>query len=262
MILNTSAERVDALMRHSDEIYSDIDPLFDGEPRHRRMLRVGMTTLAVALRNGESIEQAGSRLLQLDFMQPQQQGSLDTLFNKYADIERGTFDQDGKHETDSRHAVHLLKLGVPYAAQYYPHLKLGTVAAYFLAHDLPEAYAGDVQSLGMSPEQERLKIANEAQALVTLQHEYGTAWPEFVQFVIGYEELSEPEIEYVRTFDKLDPGFTHFENKGLALRRFNRDSFYHAVGQTTQRMARYSASFPQLMEDRMELTKRVADASF
>lgn len=259
---NTSTQRVDALMRHSDAIYDDIDALLNGEPRHRLMLRVAINRLATALRNSETIEQAGLRLITSDPLSPIRKAPLDALANKYADVRRGTFDRNNEPEADSRHAIHLLRLSVPYAQQHYPHLSAGVIAAYALIHDIIEAYAGDTPSLGMSATQEKTKIAIEAEALLTLQQDYGAQWPEFVQLAIAYEELADEEAKFVKTFDKLDPGFTHFSNKGLALQRFNRETFHEAIEQTTQRMARYSTSFPQLMEDRLELTRRVANAAF
>lgn len=265
MTLNTSSERVDQLVNRSERIYDAIDPHFDSEPRYRRMLRFGVNTVALSLRSGKSIAEASKPLVTLPNVLARQRGPLDALANTYADVERATVDRNGERETDSRHAIHLMKLAVPYAREFYPRLNQNKVATYALLHDIVEAYAGDVASLGISPEQAKEKHKNEMQALATLRAEYGNDWPEFVSTIENYEALSDIESQYVKTFDKLDPGFTHLQNKGVELKNgfgLSKEGFITAIGQTTQRMATYSSDFPQLMEDREELMRRVAEATF
>ena len=265
MRTNTSIERVDQLILRSDAIYGAIDPEFDGEPRAKRMLRVGINTLALSLRRGESIERAGARLLTLPNVFARTKAPLDELSDMYADIRRATHDRDGNLETDARHAIHLMKLAVPYAREFYPELDQGRIAAYALIHDIIEAYAGDVPSLVMTAEQEQQKQLDEAQALIRLHEEYGEEWPEFIALIESYEALDTPEACFVKTFDKLDPGFTHFYSHGAQLKShygLSEDSFYVAIDKATQRMQRYSGEYGQLMEDRDELTRRVAHVAF
>ena len=265
MTLNTSAERVDRLIQISDNIYDTIDPKFEVEARHRRMLRVGVNTLAISLRNGESLNQAGSRLVQLPSILDNKTQPLDILANTYADIERATVDRSGAPETDSRHAIHLMKIALPYAQEFYPSLGRGKVAAYALLHDIIEAYAGDVPSLGMSKDQENQKHHDEARALITLRQEYGDTWPELISVIEDYEALKDIEARYTKTIDKIDPSFGHFENQGLALKNnlgLTKQTFLTAINETTQRIAVYSGEFPQLMHDREELIRRVAAVSF
>lgn len=265
MRTNTSIERVDQLILRSDAIYGAIDPEFDGEPRAKRMLRVGINTLALSLRRGESVERAGARLLTLPNVFARTKAPLDELSDMYADIRRATHDRDGNLETDARHAIHLMKLAVPYAREFYPELDQGRIAAYALIHDIIEAYAGDVPSLVMTAEQEQQKQLDEAQALIRLHEEYGEEWPEFIALIESYEALDTPEACFVKTFDKLDPGFTHFYSHGAQLKshyKLSEDSFYVAIDKATQRMQRYSGEYGQLMEDRDELTRRVAHVAF
>ncbi len=265
MMTNTSIERVDELIRQSDHTYDTIDLTFDNEIRYRRMLRAGINMTAIALRQGYTTSEVGAQLLVIPDTLSRISGPLDTLSNRYADVPRATLDRQGNLETDARHAVHLMKLSAPYAQEFYPQLSTQKIAVYSLIHDLIEAYAGDVPSLGMSKEQEAQKHHAEMQAVVTLRKEYGDTWPEFVELIGSYENLTEIEAQFTKTFDKLDPGFTHFYSQGKqikALYGYSEEEFLKAVDATTQRMAGYSAEFPQLMQDREELTRRVARVAF
>lgn len=263
--MNTSVERVDELMRQSDRIYEYIDEVVDNEPRYRRLLRLGINTVAIALRDGKTYSEAGLQFLALSTDTKAVSGPLDTLANQYADVERATLDLNGNPETDARHALHLTYLSVPYAREYYPSQDTGKIAFYTLIHDLVEAEAKDVSSLGITEAQAKQKHLNEARAIETLRQKYGKKWPGLINAIDKYEALEETEARYTKTFDKLDPGFTHFSNQGFQLTErygLTRATFLQAIGQTTVRMAAYSGEFPQLMEDREELTRRVADVAF
>ena len=265
MTQNTNIERVNTLLYRSDRIYDSIDEVIDGEPRYRRMLRMGMNMAAISLNKGYTVSEVGGMLIRLPHNAAPITGPLDALSNQYADVKRATIDRDGERETDARHAIHLMKLAVPYAREYYPRLDTPKVAAYALIHDLVEAYADDVSSLGISVEQKLAKDLAEAQAIETLKEEYGDRWPELVALVENYEALEDPEARFNKTFDKLDPGFTHFYSRGAQLRsryNFTRESFLVAIDETTERMAAYSSEFPLLMDDRDELTRRVADIAY
>ena len=265
MTLNTSPERVDRLIEQSSAIYDTIDPIFDGEPCYRRMLRQGINTTAMTLREGKGIEVAGAQLLQLPRTLHAQPGPLDALANAYSDVQRATLDRDNTPESDARHAIHLMQLAAPYAQEYYPSLNPNKIAVYALIHDIIEAYAGDVASLGMNAEQEAQKNLDEAQALVTLEKEYGTEWPQLIELIKAYEDLADAEAQFTKTFDKLDPSFTHLDNKGLALRTrfgFNAQEFTAAASQTANRMKPYSADYPKLVDDRAELIKRITRVAF
>lgn len=265
MMTSTSIERVDELIRQSDRVYDTIDPFSDGEARYRRMLRTGINATALALRQGSTLSETGEQLLTLPAILPRKPGSLDYLADRYADVPRATLDRTGNPETDARHAIHLMKLAVPYAQEFYPHLDGRKVGVYALIHDLIEAYAGDVPSLGMSKEQEAKKHHDETQAVMTLRKEYGDMWPEFVELIEAYENLTESEARFTKTFDKLDPGFTHFYSRGKQIKAhygYSKTEFLEAIDGATKRMAHYAGDFPQLMQDREELTRRVARVAF
>lgn len=259
-------ERVDRLIIASERSYDYIDQVVDGETIARQQLRLGMNATAIALRHGKSSNIAGSILLRPSLIIPTQPGPLDTLANKYADVTRATVDRLGMPETDARHAIHLLQLAVTYAREHYPMLNSGRIALYALLHDLVEAYAKDVSSLGITPERKRQKDLDEAKAIKTLIKEYGADWPELIEVVENYEALIHPEARFVKTFDKIDPAFTHLHSKGSQLTgplySFTRETYFTAMDEATERMREYSGEFPLVMNDRDELTRRVATITF
>lgn len=266
--MNTSTERVDELMRRSDAIYDTIDTTFDDEVRYRRMLRTGMSMAAISLKLGNSINETGAQLLTMGSGLPPTIGprELESLAYTYGDVKRATVDRSGMPETDARHAIHLMKLAAPYAREVYPKLNANKVAAYAFIHDILEAYTGDVASLGMTEAQKKKKEHDEALALVTLREEYGDTWPELVELVESYEALADSEARFTKSFDKLDPGFTHFYSKGTQLKSYygysRADEFLEAIDEGTQRMEPYSGEFLHVIHDREELTRRVAHVAF
>lgn len=287
-----SIERVDHLMALSREVYPAIEQSTGGEIRARQIVRLGIGAAARALCIGNDIPVAGAayhrllvdqlgrgglstespaygpfphytrRVTQLPKSGPFHYAALDTFANKYSDVKRRTITGRGEWESDAEHATHLSALALPYAAEHYPALDQGKVAMYCLIHDILEAYTGDVPTLGISAEAHSQKQAAEAQALEALKKDYGRTHPTLVAVIESYEQLEDTEARYVKTFDKLDPSFTTFENSGASLLRFHRyrsaDEYLSACDQTTQRMAGYAHDFPELMQDRLELLERVA----
>lgn len=266
MKLNTSAERVDWLIERSEEIYEEIDQEFDGEIRYNRMLRIGLNTLAIALKEGGSASEAGALLLSMPFDNPRISGPLDTLADEYGAVPRGTLDKAYKSETDARHAVHLMKIAPEYAALIHPELDSEKIAAYALSHDLVEARSGDVVSLKMTPEQEAKKHLDETAGLAALHAEFDDTFPELIAFIDAYESLEDAESRFTKAKDKLNPGFTHLYNSGFQL--INRlhlhteEEFLVEVAKSDARMHPYARAFPLLIEDKAELTRRVAAATY
>lgn len=265
MNMNTSPERVDWLIEKSEETYDEIDRLIDGERAYRRTLRMGVNATAHALKHGISPSEIGASLLHLNPESAHYPGPLDALAHQYADIERATLDREGQPETDARHAIHLMKLAVPYAMKYYPHLDTGKIAAYSLSHDIVEAYAMDTPSLGITPEQKAQKDLIEAQAMHDIRRDYSAQWPEFVEFIEAYEKRADAEARFTKAFDKLDPGFTHIYTKGAQLRaryHYTRAEFMNAMDEGTARMQEYASDFPYILEDRNEISIRVANLAY
>lgn len=117
----------------------------------------------------------------------------------------------------------------------------------------------------MTPEQRKAKDAREAAGLQELWDEYGDRWPEYLQMIESYEALEDPEARFVKSFDKLDPGFTHFSNNGIQLRTFygyTSEQFQQAIEDGNRSMLPYAKDFPTIREDRTTLTQRIVDVTY
>jgi 5'-deoxynucleotidase YfbR-like HD superfamily hydrolase len=287
---NTSSERVDALENLSDRVYEAIDQKTNGTHRYRRIVRLGMNATANTLQE-KNMDDAGDTYLSMLHEQLQRGGvtpfdyqewkqykryaeslskapdvrttRFDDLAKIYADTTRGTADAERMPESDARHAVHLGALAVPYAMKYYPDLNYRKTAVYALWHDVLEAYTGDVQTLGISQTLLDEKHRLEAEALVTFGQQYRKEWPQLVTMLERYEALDDDEAKFTKSFDKLDPGFTHYANHGAQLLHHygygTKEAFISDIETGTSRIRSYGSSFPFLLEDRDELTKRIAD---
>lgn len=292
MMMTNTNERVDTLLQLSDRLYPVIDQQVGGEHLARRIVRLGITASALALKEQSSQDQAGNvfhgilidqlslgGLATTDMAydrwplyhrgvrslaQPSysdQSTGLEELANDYSDVLRATKNAAYEHETDASHVVHLASLALPYASQYHPDLSQGKIALYCLVHDILEGYVGDVATLGISEEGLKIKQDNEAQALTQLESEHGEKWPGLVSVVHDYENLINDEAKYVKTFDKLDPSFTHFSNEGVQLLEYFKytvpEAFMADANTVKGRMGHYATSFPNVMQDRQTLLDRV-----
>lgn len=284
---STSLEQKHALIEISSKIYPAIDQIVDNESRASRMLRMGIQVVAMTVGvdqdyrteagtawmavQHQELSRGGIALQDYDQFPSYQQIArklptapivehwnepLDELAQKYAEVRRATIAADGSYETDATHAVHLSSLAVAYAAEYHPELHLPTVALYALIHDIVEAYAGDTPSLGLSEIERHEKAHREKLALERIECEFGEAFPEFVQACKDYEGLADDEAKFIKTFDKLDPSFTHIANECLALRRDRGVSSadeYRALMQHTTRSITYADQFLELLQVRQLL---------
>lgn len=292
MMPNTN-ERVDGLMQLSDRVYPIIDSVIDNEASSRRMLRVGIASTAIALREQATPAQAGdifhSQLITAlslgglstqdatydSWPQYRQTSQLlnisrpgatttafDTLSNKYGDVRRATKNAAYENETDASHAIHLSALALPYAAEFYPSLSQGKIAMDILIHDILEGYTDDVATLRISDAGLKAKHDNEALAFIKFEKEYGAEWPELVAVVNDYEQMVDREAAFVKSFDKIDPGFTHFANHGFQLLHYfklrSAESFMATAEITVKRMAHYATQFPLVVEDRHTVHQRIA----
>jgi len=286
--METSRERVDSLIHLSDQVYPILEQKIDGELRARRIVRLGMATVAISLREGMTPSEAGGvfddmltyELRDMDFgkfvergeyarsLQPPQDivvpPKIARLANRYSDVRRATYLTKRMREPDSVHALHLASWAVPYAQIYYPELDRGKVALYSLIHDLPEAYAGDVPTVNIPKKIEAQKLRDETAATHRIHDELYGEWPEFVEILEAYEELNDSESRYTRTSDKCEPGFTHQANNASSLRDkyniTNRRKFYASARKTEKRMSSYATGFPLLVEDFREQARRIAQA--
>lgn len=287
-IPTTSTERINTMIEASECIYETIDAPFDGEVRARRLLRLGIHTVAHCLEESYGFRYAGDQWRQIlgqvtdasiqhisavqDDRLPTVHPStyrydpeLDALASAYADVQRLTISKNGSRETNASHVIHLSALALPYAATYFPHLDQAKIALYCLIHDLPEAYAGDVPSLVMDRDIETKKQLDETAAVQRIEDEFSSRYPKLLNLLHDYETLSDEEAEFVKTFDKLDPGFTHLYSSGIQLKGalgLDPRSYHTANLAVEARMRRYSLAFPELIQDREELTRRVEQATW
>lgn len=287
---NTSRELANQLIDLDNKVRPAIDQVVDGETRAMRYIRFGMQAIASAMGTGKEYRtNAGTALMSIlhaelaeggvqiqDFdawpnyrsvikrLPPPQYPSTfrqphDNLAELYGNVRRATIAADGSYETDASHVAHLSVLALPFAAQYYPNLHLPTTALFAYEHDIPEAYAGDVSSLGISHEARRQKEIREAQALKRVAREIGHESPELVRGCYDYELLRDPEARYVKTKDKLCPPYTHISNGCLAIRRdmgINSPEELRRLNQQTENSMTYAKEFPELIAIRRELSER------
>lgn len=272
----------------SDAVYEAIDsPLENGTPRHRVILQDCLGVLATTLERSEDYGYAGNQAHRrlLDHLA---NGGLYTsnrvyepypdyrayatgvratkfrpsiapdtdlahVFARYADTQRGTRDTTGAQETNSRHVTHVASMAVPYANAEYPDLDSSLITSYALIHDILEWRIGDTVSVNLSAEAYAQKQHDEADELPILIDVFERRYPKLIQLVENYESLADDEARFVKSFEKLDPGYTHFHNQGIALHELGIDTpekFWQAHHATTRRMSGYALNFPALMADR------------
>lgn len=143
------------------------------------------------------------------------------LILAFGRVERTTYHEDGiLPETDTTHTVMLATLACAIASSYAKDLELGKVAQYAIIHDLVEAYAGDVSTLGgISDDAQKAKEEREHQALLRIKNEFDTVFPWIGSTIESYEDLKDPEARFVKTLDKLLPKITHRLNNGKAIEK-------------------------------------------
>ena len=294
--MTASSNRVDHLIALSDRVYDALDtPEADGL-KAKRILIVGINAIAHCLEKSYGHRLAGDEFHALLVRELQQSGVVQSdptydawpayrqivadlpsvglhesneelfkLASSYADVRRLTIARSSQYETDATHAIHLTALALPYAAELYPELDQAKIALYGLLHDIVEAYAGDVPTLGASDEMIRLKEIEERAALERIALEFSACFPKLVACIKNYEHIADDEARFVKSFDKIDPSFTHLANHGLALTRElglrSADEFLTQTDKTTARIARYANDFPEVVADRTELLNRVADTT-
>ncbi len=288
----TAEERLDASITYSDKVYRAIDEVINGESRARSIIRLGLAVVSRELEDSygdgmiagdyvhallwDNLRSGGITEDDVSFW-PQYKNilrdlprsplsviddlELDTLSSRYADVPRITLTNDGSLETDGRHVVHLMALALPYAAEFFPDLDQSKIAIYCLIHDILEVYSGDVNTLGAPEEQLAAKNDKEHQSLLRIKAEIGQRYPRLIQMINDYENLADDEAKFVKTFDKLDPGFTHLYSDGRVITErigiTSEGQYHESVDAITQRMLSYARNFPQLLDDRVALTKRV-----
>lgn len=161
-------------------------------------------------------------------------------------VERATLHEDGKRpETDTDHTV---MLGLVACELAPPGLDRARIAAFALVHDLAEVYAGDTQTLVVTPASLAAKKARETAALARLATELGEgSW--LAELLATYEEQREPEARFVRVIDKVLPKLTHaFNGCAAAQALTDRAGFDAAHARQFQTLAAEYPEFPEALE--------------
>lgn len=160
-------------------------------------------------------------------------------------VERVTRHEDGvRPETDTDHTVMLGLIACELAPA---NLDRAKVAAFALVHDLVEIYAGDVQTLVITPEIIAAKQAREESARTRLTAELGEgSW--LAGLLATYEEQREPEARFVRLMDKVLPKLTHAFNECVAaVPLTDRAGFIDAHVRQLQKFQREYPEFPDTL---------------
>lgn len=286
MMSTSSEKRVGYLIHQSDLLYNTLlQPTESGERKSREVMRRALAHIAITTSQGMSIEDSGSTLVE-HYLAPlfadtdpywkihsqsltapiEVPNDIAQLANLYSDVQRGTWLPDHTFETDDIHALHVAGFALPYTEQLnLPDIHLGKLAIYIIVHDIVESYAGDTITLGASESVLADKKKREADALQEIETHYGERWPAFVGIIHDYENLVDTEAMLGKTLDKFDPGFTHFTNRGAALRHhdiYDATRFLQDSNQTTVRMQPYASNFPIVMEDRQTFIRRIVQHVF
>jgi putative hydrolases of HD superfamily len=164
-----------------------------------------------------------------------------------------------RKETDTDHTVMLSWVACAIADKFYRELDLGLVAQFALVHDAPEVYAGDTQTLRISPEGKAAKREREAAAVARLAREFAATLPWFPILIATYERQVLPEARFVRALDKSLPKVVHLLDNlhGLAEFGITRDELTKTLADQTADIATYAREFPELAEIRAELIRRL-----
>jgi putative hydrolase of HD superfamily len=164
----------------------------------------------------------------------------------FARVERVTRHEDGvRPETDTDHTV---MLGLVACDLAPAHLDRARIAAFALVHDLVEVYAGDTQTLVISPEGATAKRDREDIARARLVAELGDgSW--LAGLLATYERQQEPEARFVRLLDKVLPKLTHaFNGCGAALVLTDRPGFIDAHARQFQKLREEYSEFPDALD--------------
>ncbi|GAA0645638.1 hypothetical protein GCM10010174_80810 [Kutzneria viridogrisea] len=163
-------------------------------------------------------------------------------------------------ETVTDHTVMLGWTAPALAARCYPHLDTGLVAQYALIHDAVEVYAGDTQTLLISPEERQAKADREARATARIHTEFRDRLPWFPEMISRYERQTDPEARFVRVLDKVLPKITHLLDELYGLLEFgiSRTEFADSmVAQARQLQEQVGEEFALLLEVHANLVARV-----
>jgi putative hydrolases of HD superfamily len=134
------------------------------------------------------------------------------LILRFQNVVRAIHLPDRAHkENDAEHSYHLAMMAWYLNSSAGLGLDTDRLVRYALAHDLVEAYAGDVNALDL--EARRYKAHREAEALRRIKYEFPEA-TELVSAVVEYELLSDEEARFIYALDKLMPALMIYLDGG------------------------------------------------
>jgi putative hydrolases of HD superfamily len=114
-------------------------------------------------------------------------------------------------ENDAEHSYHLAMMAWYLNSSAGLGYDTAKLMRYALAHDLVEAYAGDVSALDMAAR--RQKVRREAEALRRIEQEFPEA-RELTSAIVDYELLSDNEARFIYALDKLMPALMVYLDGG------------------------------------------------
>lgn len=155
--------------------------------------------------------------------------NLAALILRFGRVDRATRHPDGERpETDTDHTVMLAILALEIvnaweSAGAVLGLDRGRLAMLALVHDLPEAEAGDTNTMGgLTTEAKAAKAVREAEALGRIRALLGpSSWT--VAAIETYERLDTPEARFLCYLDKVTPKLTQAMNGGIQAWRAGHD---------------------------------------
>jgi len=128
--------------------------------------------------------------------------SVQKLSSQFAAVERYHYRWDtDSRETDTEHSYSVTMLAWMLCSTLDLPLDMGKVLKYSLIHDLPEAYASDVNTFASDQERQR-KIEAEREALGRLAIEF-EGFDDMLQALTTYEAKDDEEALFVWTVDKM-----------------------------------------------------------
>lgn len=187
-----------------------------------------------------------------------QMGQLAAAF---ASVNRITCLPNGRPESDTDHTVALGLIACSLAS-VQGGLDVGLVAQYALAHDIVEVYAGDAQTLRISPDARMEKHRREAAALEHLAEDFGQTLPWLTDTIRAYEVRETPESRFVWTLDKCLPKILHVLDRGRTMRDLDMgvEEFTDRMVAQREELERVAADFPLLLDLHFYLVGRTVAA--
>lgn len=141
------------------------------------------------------------------------------LIHQFRSVERGVLVKSGsRNENDSEHSYSLAMLGWYINNSFNLKLNNERILKYALAHDLVEAYAGDVHFYKQDESTTLKKHESEVAAAEKLKSVY----PEFEDMhttICDYENRVDRESRFIYALDKIEPVMNIYLDGGRTWRR-------------------------------------------